>query len=47
MKRFHPRAGESKLMRFLDENLREIGERLIAAGVIPRLPDPMPTFASL
>lgn len=48
LERFHPRSeSESKLLRFLDENLAEIGQGLIAGGVIQRLPDPMPTLASL
>ncbi len=48
LERFKPyRPGESKLLSFLDEKLPEIGQGLIAAGVIQRLPDPLPTFASL
>jgi protein tyrosine/serine phosphatase len=48
LERFKPyRPGESQLLGFLDEKLPEIGQGLIAAGVIQRLPDPLPTFASL
>lgn len=48
LERFSRHSGvESDLTRFLDENLGQIGQELIAAGVIQRLPDPLPTFASL
>lgn len=48
MDRFNPNpASESNLTRFLDEHLEEIGRELIARGVIQKLPDPLPTFASL
>jgi protein tyrosine/serine phosphatase len=47
MERFHGSSiTESKLARFLDENLEQIGKALIAAGTIQKLPDPMPEFAS-
>lgn len=40
-------TGETRLKRFLAEHLDEIAQGLLDAGVIARLPDPMPTFASL
>jgi protein tyrosine/serine phosphatase len=39
-------TGETRLKRFLAENLDEIAQGLVDAGVIARLPDPMPTLAS-
>jgi hypothetical protein len=48
LERFHAgRNGESKLAKFLDDHLEQIGQGLIAAGVIERLPEPTPTIASL
>ena len=46
--RFRRRQGEeTKLDRFLAEHLDDIARRLVEQGVIERVPDPMPTFASL
>ena len=48
MERFNPhRGGETNLTRFLDENLDAIGQGLLEAGVIERLPAPVPTRAAL
>jgi len=40
-------GGGERLKRFLGDHLEEIAQGLLDAGVIVRLPDPMPTFASL
>jgi len=40
------RGAETALMRFLREHLDEIAQRLVETGVIARVPDPMPEFAS-
>ena len=48
MERFNRNPGApSKLTRFLNEHLAEIGRELIARGVIQKLPEPLPTFAAL
>jgi len=46
--RFSRNPGDdSKLVRFLGEHLDDIARRLVEIGVIARVPDPMPTLASL
>lgn len=40
-------GAETRLTRFLGEHLTEIAHGLLDAGVIARLPDPMPTLAAL
>jgi len=48
LERFSRRRGvETNLTRFLREHLDEIAQGLVETGVITRLPDPMPTLASL
>jgi protein tyrosine/serine phosphatase len=48
MERFTPDpSDESKLTRFLDEHLDEIGQGLIDAGVIERMPDSVSARAAL
>jgi len=48
MERFNPhRGGETNLTRFLDEHLDAIGQGLVEAGVIERLPEPVPKRAAL